>query len=128
MSAEGLCALVETYFAAIDAQDRAALAETMTADCTLTIETHGVERQGREAVIAIFEARWGSGTSVRHHGFIHTPAPEAGRIASQFTVTYTHADGSTEEKSNANVFTVKDGRFSRIAVYMAGANTISGNA
>lgn len=117
-------ALVERYFAAIDGQDRAGLAAVLAEDCVLTIETHGITKTGRDAVIAIFEGRWGSGTTVRHHGFTHTASPEAGRIASQFTVSYVHADGSTDEKSNANVFSLRDGVFSGIAVYMAGANTI----
>jgi hypothetical protein len=58
-----------------------------------------------------------------HHDFIHSPSAVTGRIASQFTVTYS-GPGAPEPKSNANVFTMAGGQITRIAVYMAGANSI----
>ncbi|MEE4118503.1 MAG: nuclear transport factor 2 family protein [Paracoccaceae bacterium] len=117
--------LAETWFAALDAFDAQALAETLTKDCVLSIETHGARAEGRAAIVELFATRWaGGGPRARHHTFTHTPAPAHGRIASQFTVTYSQGGEVTDEKSNANVFTIRDGRIAAIQVYMAGGNTI----
>ena len=117
--------LAEAWFAALDAFDAQALAETLTDDCVLTIETHGVRTEGRAAIVDLFATRWaGEGPRARHHTFTHTPAPAHGRVASKFTVTYTQGGAAVDEKSNANVFTLRDGRIAAVQVYMAGANTI----
>jgi ketosteroid isomerase-like protein len=117
--------LAEAWFAALDAFDAQALAETLTDDCVLTIETHGVRTEGRAAIVDLFATRWaGEGPRARHHTFTHTPAPAHGRVASQFTVTYKQGGAAVDEKSNANVFTLRDGRIAAVQVYMAGANTI----
>ena len=71
----------------------------------------------------LFAERWQGAMTARHHDFAHTPSAAAGRIASQFTVTY-GGDGAPEPKSNANVFTMAGGRITAIQVYMSGANTI----
>ena len=117
--------LVEAYFAALEAFDAQALAATLTEDCVLTIETHGARTEGRAAIVDLFATRWaGDGPRARHHTFTHTPAPAHGRVASQFTVTYTGGGNVVDAKSNANVFTLREGRIAAIQVYMAGANTI----
>ncbi|RDC75223.1 hypothetical protein DLJ49_00245 [Rhodovulum sp. 12E13] len=118
-------ALAEAWFAALDAFDAQALADVLTDDCVLTIETHGTRTEGRAAIAELFAARWaGDGPRAQHHAFIHTPAPAHGRIASQFRVTYTQGGEVVDEKSNANVFTLRDARIAAVQVYMAGANSI----
>ena len=42
MTDADLIRVAEAYFAALDAFDPAALAGTLTENCTLSIETHGV--------------------------------------------------------------------------------------
>ena len=123
MTDQDLIALSEAYFAALDTRDADALARTMTKDCTLSVETHDQHCQGRAAIVDLFAARWDGPVHARHHDFTHTPSAAAGRIVSQFTATY-RGDGAPEPKSNANVFTMRDGRIARIQVYMAGANTV----
>tara|TARA_B100000989_G_C19488808_1_gene448782 strand:- start:474 stop:671 length:198 start_codon:yes stop_codon:yes gene_type:complete len=59
----------------------------------------------------------------RHQDVIHSPSHSSGRITSQFTVTYSGPD-APHPKSNANVFCMRDGKITRISVYMAGANII----
>jgi len=117
--------LVEAYFAALDAFDAEALAGTLTDDCAMSIETHGIRTDGRAAIVDLFATRWaGDGPRAEHHGFTHTAAPARGRVASQFTVTYRVDGAEVDRKSNANVFTLRDGKIAAIQVYMAGANTI----
>ena len=45
-------------------------------------------------------------------------------VAAQFKVTNTLHSGEKVYKSNANVFHVRGGVFDRVAVYMAGENTL----
>lgn len=123
MTDDQMTDLAQRYFTALDARDPHVLAETLAEDCVMTIETHGITHIGRAAIRALFETRWGGAQRAIHHDFTHSPAALVGRIASQFTVTYSGPD-APGPKSNANVFTMRDGRIEKIAVYMAGANTI----
>lgn len=123
MTNEDLTDLAMRYFSALDARNPDALAETLAEDCALTIETHAITHAGRAAIRELFATRWQGPLRAVHHDFTHSPSASTGRIASQFTVTYSGPD-APEPKSNANVFSMQDGQITRIAVYMAGANSI----
>lgn len=123
MTDDELTSLAMHYFAALDARDPDALAETLAEDCVVVIETHGITYSGREAIRDLFSTRWEGPQQAVHHDFTHTPSAGTGRIASQFTATYSGPD-APPAKSNANIFTMADGKITGIAVYMAGANTI----
>lgn len=120
---DALITLAEAYFTSLDARNVDALAETLAEDCMLSIETHGIVYEGRDAICALFADRWQGPMRAVHHEFTHSPSPSTGRITSQFTVTYS-GPGAGAPKSNANVFTMASRQISKIAVYMAGANTI----
>lgn len=124
MERHELIELVERYFDAVDRQNFAAVSATLTPDCVFTVETHGVRLEGLNAIEGMFRRLWADHAAVRHQDFVHVAAPEDGRIATRFAVVNTHHDGSLIHKSNCNFFEVRDGRFSRIAVYMAGENTL----
>lgn len=124
MKQHELIDLVERYFAAVDREDFPAVGATLTADCVFTVETHGVELRGLDEIEAMFRRLWADHAAVRHHDFVHVAAPGDGRIATRFAVVNSHHDGSSTRKSNCNFFEVRDGRFSRVAVYMAGENTV----
>lgn len=127
MTHDDLIDLAGRYFMALDARDSEALASTLAEDCVLKIETHDITHNGKAAIRALFAARWRGPLeamiTARHHDFTHSPSPSCGRITSQFTVTYSGPD-APEPKSNANVFSMRDGKITRISVYMAGANSI----
>lgn len=118
-----LTALAVRYFTALDARDPDAMAETLAEDCVLTIETHGIIHSGRKAIRDLFSDRREGPQRAVHHDFTHTPSNSTGRLASQFTVTYSGPDAPSV-KSNANIFTMAYGKITKLAVYMAGANTI----
>ncbi len=126
MTADEQIALVERYFAAVDGEDLPALLATLDHACVFTVETHGVRLEGHDAIAGMFRRLWNDHRAVKHHRFTHVPAPTSGRIASRFTVENTEHDGALTHKSNCNFFEIADGarRFSAIAVYMAGANTL----
>ena len=124
MTRSNLIDLVERYFSAVDAKDLEAVSATLAPDCVFSVETHGVSLEGMEAIETMFARLWSDHAAVRHQDFIHIPDPITGRIASRFQVINTHHDGRLVHKSNCNFFEVADGRFSRVAVYMAGENTL----
>ena len=119
-----LAEMVETYFRGVDTRDIGLILSVLSEDCRFTVESHGDEVIGHSAIRAMFAHIWKSPGSVVHHGFTHIPDPEAGRIASQFRVTYRLADGRVVEKSNCNVCTLAGERFGRVQVYMAGENRL----
>jgi hypothetical protein len=124
MSTVNLAAMVETYFRGVDLRDGEMILSVMTPDCRFHVETHGDVVVGHAAISAMFDHIWKSPGSVVHDTFIHTVDLGAGRIASQFRVTYHRPDGSILVKSNANVFTLRGDRFADVAVYMAGENRL----
>lgn len=124
MTTPNMPEMVETYFRGVDLRDAAMILSVMTPDCRFHVETHGDEVIGHAAIGAMFDYIWQTSGSVVHDSFIHTVDPVAGRVASQFRVTYTRADCSVLIKSNANVFTLQGDRFGDIAVYMAGENRL----
>lgn len=124
MKRDELVALVERYFGAVDGEDFDTLRAVLTEDCVFSVETHGVELHGIDAIDGMFQKLWADHKAVQHKDFTHVPDESAGRIASRFTVVNTEHDGSLTYKSNCNFFEARDGRFVSVAVYMAGANTL----
>ena len=117
--------LVRRYFTAVDGEDFAAIAAMLADDCEFSVETHGVRLRGLGEIRAMFLRLWADHAAVRHYDFVHVAAPGDGRIATRFSVVNTGHDGGQVHKSNCNFFEIADGRFSRIAVYMAGENTLT---
>ncbi len=116
--------LVRRYFAAVDGEDIDALLATLTPQCVFSVETHGVRLVGHAAIAGMFRRLWDSHAAVLHHKFTFVPDPEGGRIAARFEVNNTEEDGSHTLKSNCNFFELDGTRFSAVAVYMTGANTL----
>jgi hypothetical protein len=82
--------------------------------------------QGHGQIAAMFRRLWADHAAVRHHRFTHVPDPEGARIAARFAVENTEYDGTLTRKSNCNFFEIAGDRFSAVAVYMAGPNTLKG--
>ena len=124
LTSEDQIALVERYFTAVDAEDLAGVLATLQDGCIFSVETHGVTLTTQDDITAMFHRLWSNHRAVRHHTFRFVPDPMGGRIAAQFQVENIELDGSLTRKSNCNVFDIEGGRFSKIAVYMAGPNTL----
>jgi len=132
LSREELISLVvDDYFGKTDGETSDpsrldAVLETMQPDVTFTIPTHDVHHEGRDTgVRMMFERLYKEHAVVWHGDFHHVVDVDAQWIASQFTVRNTEFDGSVTEKHNCNFFEVVDGKFSRVWVYMQGANTLN---
>ena len=124
MIADQQIALVKRYFAAVDGEDLEAALATLTDDCVFSVETHGVVLTGHAEIAGMFRRLWSNHRAVRHVDFRFVPDPSGHRIAAQFQVENTELDGSLTHKSNCNVFDLDGNRFSRVAVYMSGPNTL----
>ena len=124
MTRDAMIQLVKTYFTGVDGEDLEQIFSTMTPDCRFSVETHNVELLGQAAIQGMFERLWSHHASVRHENFRYVVDPEAGKISAQFRVVNTFENGDKVYKSNCNFFTLRDGVFDSVAVYMAGENTL----
>ncbi len=113
------------YFHLVDSEDLAAILELLTSDCVFTVETHGVELNGSEEISAMFRRLWARHQWVKHDQFHFVEEASGNDIAVRFRVTNKLSDGGIVNKFNCNFFTVRDGLFSKIRVYMAGDNTLN---
>ena len=117
--------LVLDYFKGVDEENIDAILETLTEDCAFSIETHGVKLVGHKEITNMFKRLWKNHKSVEHKEFCFVKDPISNQIAVRFQVKNVLRNGQFVLKSNCNFFTLKDGLFSNIRVYMAGENTLN---
>ena len=79
---------------------------------------------GHHELRGMYQRLWTNHAAMVHDQMTFVPSAANGRIAAQFRVVNTEHDGSTTFRSNCNFFTVQGDRFSAVAVYMAGENTL----
>ena len=116
--------LVTAYFKGVDDQDIDLILGTLDEDCVFAVETHGVRLGGHAEITGMFERLWADHISVLHDRFHFVDADNGRDIAVRFHVTNTLHDGSLVHKSNCNFFTVNNGKFNSVRVYMSGENTL----
>ena len=118
--------LVTDYFTFVDTEDLVSILQLMTPECVLTVETHGVKLSSRAEISAMFRRLWDNHQWVKHDQFNWVEEGSTGdNIAVRFMVTNKLNNGEIINKSNCNFFTMKQGLFSEIRVYMAGENTLN---
>ena len=117
--------LVLDYFKGVDEENIDAILETLTKDCVFSIETHGIKLVGHKEIISMFKRLWKNHKSVEHKEFYFVKDPIGNQIAVRFQVKNVLRDDQIVSKSNCNFFTLKDGIFSEVRVYMAGENTLN---
>ena len=117
--------LVLNYFKGVDEENIDAILETLTEDCVFSIETHGIKLVGHKEIISMFKRLWKNHKSVEHKEFYFVKDPISNQIAVRFQVKNVLRDDQIVSKSNCNFFTLKDGVFSEVRVYMAGENTLN---
>ena len=113
-----------TYFKGVDDEDIDLLLSTLTPDCSFTVETHGVKLSGHDAIREMFARLWENHQWVRHDEFSWVEDSSGDAIAVRFRVTNKLHNDDLVYKSNCNFFTVRDGLFSEVRVYMTGENTL----
>jgi len=126
MTRDELTALVEAYFARVDAMDLDGTLALLTPDCVFRIVTGGVEHRGRDTgVRTMFERLFAGHRSVWHGDFHHVADSEADAVATRFRVVNVDRVGRRSELENCNFFRVAEGRFASATIYMSGENTLT---
>ncbi len=124
MNQEELIDLVRIYFSGVDGEDLDQILATLTNDCRFTVETHQVALVGHGEISGMFDRLWLHHAAVQHDNFRYVVDADGGKVATQFRVVNTFENGDTVMKSNCNFFTVRNGLFDTVSVYMAGENTL----
>ena len=117
--------LVLRYFKGVDKEDINAILTTLTEDCVFSIETHKIKLVGHEEITSMFKRLWKNHKSVEHREFYFVKDHISNQIAVRFQVKNVLHNGQIVLKSNCNFFTLKNGVFSEVRVYMAGENTLN---
>ena len=117
--------LVLEYFKAVDDEDIGAILNTLSEDCVFSVETHSVKLFGHKEITGMFKRLWKNHASVEHTNFHFVKDAVNNQVAVRFQVKNILLGGETVLKSNCNFFTLRDGIFSEVRVYMAGQNTLN---
>ena len=117
--------LVLQYFKGVDEEDISAILTTLTKDCVFSIETHKIKLVGHEEITSMFKRLWKNHKSVEHKEFYFVKDHMGNQVAVRFQVKNVLLNGQFVLKSNCNFFTLRDGLFSEVRVYMAGENTLN---
>ena len=117
--------LVLKYFKGVDEENISSILDTLTKDCVFSIETHGIKLDGHDEITSMFKRLWKNHASVEHKDFYFVKDAVESQIAVRFQVRNVLYNNQIVSKSNCNFFTLKDGIFSEVRVYMAGENTLN---
>ncbi|MCH1413462.1 MAG: nuclear transport factor 2 family protein [Rhodobacteraceae bacterium] len=117
--------LVVKYFKGVDEENISSVLDTLTEDCVFSIETHGIKLVGHDEITSMFKRLWKNHASVEHKDFYFVKDAMKNQVAVRFQVINILHNDQIISKSNCNFFTIKDGIFSEVRVYMAGENTLN---
>ena len=117
--------LVLKYFKGVDEENISSVLDTLTEDCVFSIETHGIKLVGHDEITSMFKRLWKNHASVEHKDFNFVKDAMKNQVAVRFQVINILLNNQIISKSNCNFFTLKDGIFSEVRVYMAGENTLN---
>jgi hypothetical protein len=117
--------LVLKYFKGVDEENISSVLDTLTEDCVFSIETHGIKLVGHDEITSMFKRLWKNHASVEHKDFYFVKDAMKNQVAVRFQVINILHNDQIISKSNSNFFTLKDGIFSEVRVYMAGENTLN---
>ena len=117
--------LVLKYFKGVDEENISSVLDTLTEDCVFSIETHGIKLVGHDEITSMFKRLWKNHASVEHKDFYFVKDAVKNQVAVRFQVINILHNDQIISKSNCNFFTLKDGIFSEVRVYMAGENTLN---
>ena len=117
--------LVLKYFKGVDEENISSVLDTLTEDCVFSIETHGIKLVGHDEITSMFKRLWKNHASVEHKDFYFVKDAMKNQVAVRFQVINILHNNQIISKSNCNFFTLKEGIFSEVRVYMAGENTLN---
>ena len=124
VSTQTLISRIESYYAAVDSFDTAAIVAHFVPDATMEIATGNVRHVGHEAIRSTYDRR---ATEVResfHGEFTHVVDPANSRAATRLAVRRTSTAGEPMQMDCIALFTF-DGELIRdIVIWMSGENSL----
>jgi len=115
----------ETYFRDVDNFDTDAIISYVTEDVVLEVPTHGVRKEGLEAVRQTYIDRAKNIKKSWHGNFKFMSDEVEGRLAIRLAVRRTNAAGIEDEMDNLTLLSFAGDLICGITVWMAGENSLN---
>ncbi len=130
LNKQELIDLVEKrYFNVMDEGRLDETLECLAPDCVWNIYPAGIELRGRDGEIrSAFEGAMAKYPTMWHGNFEWTVDEAAQRVAAVFDVRLVDTDGRESNMSNAKLFRIEDGRFTRLDLYFSTAEAVVSEA
>lgn len=118
--------VTKRYFHGVDNKRLDLVLDTFHPDAFIHEMTSDTLHEGRDAGIkAMFEGLFSDNGRIWHGNFVHTVDTDRQSICSQFSVEIAPKAMNEELRyENCNRFYLRDGKFSRVYVYMSGENLL----
>lgn len=115
----------QQYFAAMDRKDMAGTLAPLAAECIFTIYPAGTRLEGRDSGIRqAFATAFEEYETLWHGNFNWVVDEGAQRVAAWFDVRLVRPDGSAIEMNNGKFFHFRDGKLSRLDLYLSTTETV----
>ncbi|KAF7175052.1 hypothetical protein CNMCM7691_005520 [Aspergillus felis] len=125
LTRDNLASLPASFFKAVDDRDVDGVASHFAPHATFTVQTDHVTVTGVDEIRNMFSAFIQSSRTM-HHEITNIVVDEANRrVSTEQTYVGELMDGTKNDMRNCNFFDVNgDGKFTRVMVWMAGANPL----
>ena len=121
---EQLAAIPASYFRAVDQYDLPAVLEHFAEDATLTVQSARVTFTGHDEIGRMFTDFFADWDSMVHEIMNIVVDPAASKVSTEQLVDLNR--NGTTKMHNCNFFDVaRDGRFSRVIIWMDGSNPLN---
>jgi SnoaL-like protein len=117
--------VTKRYFEGVDTYNMDLVLDCFHDDAVLREMTSNTTHDGKDQIKEMFVGLFTAHSRIWHGNFVHTVDTDEHAICSQFSVEVTSKE--TEELKryeNCNRFYLKDGKFTRVFVYMSGENLL----
>ncbi|MFL2770659.1 MAG: hypothetical protein ACJZ9F_06590 [Rhodospirillaceae bacterium] len=115
----------KAYFADVDAFNLVSILSHLTDDVILEVPTHGVRKDGLDAVRKSYINRAEAVKESWHGDFQFIPDEPSSHLAIRLAVKRTNADGSYEEMDNLTLLRFEEEHIAQITVWMSGNNSLT---
>lgn len=124
LSRQALIDRIESYYAAVDRFDTAAIVAHFKPNAVMEIPTGDVRHVGHEAIRATYDRRAAEVDRSFHGHFTHVMDADEGRAATRLAAKRTTADGRSIEMDCLALFSFDGELIEHIAIWMSGENSL----
>ena len=124
LSRQTLTSRIESYYAAVDSFDTAAIVGHFTPNADMEIPTGNVRHMGHEALRATYDRRAEEVDESFHGNFTHVIDADKGRAATRLAANRTTTDGRSIEMDCIALFSFDGELIEHIVIWMSGENSL----